>query len=111
MFDKSILAPINQCQYTGLEVPVTSKIVASARCRYFRDNFGGVRIIAPGGAGAILLEKIGDSYSIRGLYVLPEKRRQGIASSLLAMARILLGNVNHSNTLTHDGAGFAANRK
>ena len=111
MFDKSILAPINQCQYTGLEVPVTSKIVASARCRYFRDNFGGVRIIAPGGAGAILLEKVGASYSVRGLYVMPEKRRMGVASSLIAIARVLLGVVHHSDALTEDGAAFAANRK
>jgi GNAT superfamily N-acetyltransferase len=44
---------------------------------------------------------------VANVYVVPERRRQGMASMLLAMARTDFATVIHSTTLSPAGAAFA----
>lgn len=106
MFDALLLKPLNECPYTGLEAPFPSHPYLWS----FRDHNGLIRLVKPF-EGAILLQPIGNFYEIVAVYVTPSCRLQGIAKTLLDVARWVLHDVRHSVNLTKEGAAWAASVK
>lgn len=51
--------------------------------------------------GACLV--VDETGTIESVYTMPEHRRQGIAKQLLAIAKVYVGDVKHSDNLTTEG--------
>lgn len=109
MFDNEILKPINECKYTSVEKPCKSPV---KEVKIYKDDRNKVRLVyidAFGAISGLLIEKEYQTkyYTVQGVYTLPEFRKQAIAKSLLAIARIVFKDVRHSDYLTEDGKKFA----
>lgn len=111
MFDTSILKHRNQCQYTGIEKEIRHDFTRRLKIFQCKDTRR-VRLIFCDVLNEPLSGLIIDpfnqirSYTITGVYTLPEHRRNGMAKQMLAIARHLFGNVKHSDNLTEDGKAW-----
>ncbi len=101
----------NTCQYTGIEKTVQHKY--GKELSILVDNFNQYRfrVIIDGEPVAVLwlVPENKSAWTIGELYVIRSKRRLGLGTQLVYVARSMLKNVNHSEWLTKDGKKFAMN--
>ena len=110
----SCIAPQFQCYLMPYEVTFSNRVLARHKviCYAYihhriKGRIGAVvkyRIIIPGIAGIVLHQENSKRYAIQGIYVIPEKRKQGIARQLIALCHLAFNaTIAHSEHLTNDG--------
>ena len=92
----------------GNKVLARHKVTCYAYIRQqIKGRIGGAvkyRIIIPGIAGIVIHQENSKRYTIQGIYVIPEKRKQGIARQLIALCHLAFNaTIAHSEHLTNDG--------
>ena len=114
-FDKEILKPYNQCNYTNVEYKHTQlfKLGDCFFVKMYTDKDNRQRLVIfddtyytqSKPVSGLFLEHLSQrkGYVIKGVYTVPEERRKGLAKLLLNVARQYLGEVRHSSDLTKEG--------
>lgn len=82
----SLLAPINQCQLTGLERSVL--FIAPKGVKIYQDNFKQVRIVKPYVAGVLFSKLSARNYLIREKYIEEKFKNDPILDNLITIMRI-----------------------
>jgi len=101
-----ILKPQNQSSYTGIEKRVPCDFGPDVSL--FKDNNGWFRVVYSWDgvvvAGLVVSPyACTKGYMIEGVYTLPSYQRKGLAKQLLAVLRMTIGDVRHSENKTKDG--------
>lgn len=111
MFDSELLKPQNRCAYTGVEKQKPHQFGSGLRI-YECVETGKIRLLSYNSpsepVSALFLDPLGQkrTYTIKAVYTAPQERRKGKARELLAVARMLIGTVKHSDDLTVTGLAW-----
>lgn len=105
MSDNRLLAPIGQCELMpGYEkpFPIPKQYQRSGLIAYETNER--IRLVFNGVSGLTINKT---SKTIEHAFTTPGERRKGYGQSLLLIARLMFGNIRHSDYLTKDGEKFA----
>ena len=108
MFDKELLQGQSCCEYTGLETQKPHAFGKALRI-FICKSTGVVRLLAYNdlnqAVSGLIIDPDGQkrTYTIKGIFTLDTYRRKGYAKQLLAVSRMLIGTVKHSDLLTIEG--------
>ena len=103
----SVIGNMNTCYLMPYERHYYSSVLKQHNAiayKYEHGNITRYRIIIPSIAGIVIHRENNKRYTIQGIYVIPEKRKQGVAKQLIALCHLAFNAIiAHSEHLTIDG--------